>query len=107
MTALYEVADSTGLFAPNDIKVRLRPFTYYKLGEGKTSFLHVFAYIMEGRTVEQKADLSRKITARLNEMFPSISFLSINLQEFELATYCNKSLINPNNKNQDRFFTEV
>jgi 5-carboxymethyl-2-hydroxymuconate isomerase len=59
---------------------------------------------MEGRTIEQKANLSRRITERLNEMFPSISFLSINIREFELATYCNKSLINPGNKNQDRFF---
>jgi len=106
MSAVYEVADATGLFAPNDIKVRLRSFTYYKLGEGKTDFLHVFGNIMEGRTTEQKADLSKRITERLNNMLPILSFLSINITEFELATYCNKSLINPNNKNQDRYFNE-
>ena len=48
---------------------------------------------MEGRTVVQKANLSKKIIERLNEMFPSVSILSINIREFEKATYSNKALI--------------
>lgn len=104
MNAVYEVANSTSLFAANDIKVRLRPFQYYKLGEGKKSFIHIFGYIMEGRSTEQKAHLARQITGRLTELFADISFLSININEFELATYCNKALINPDNTNNDRHF---
>lgn len=104
MQAVYETAEATGLFAKNDIKVRLNPYKYYKLGDGKTSFIHIFSYIMEGRSVEQKADLSKKIIERLNQMFPDISILSMNIKEFELATYSNKSLINPLNISGDRFF---
>jgi 5-carboxymethyl-2-hydroxymuconate isomerase len=59
---------------------------------------------MEGRSVEEKADLSKKIIERLNQMFPDISILSMNLKDFELATYSNKSLINPNNTSGDRYF---
>lgn len=104
MNVVYETANSTGLFAPNDIKVRLRSFEQYKLGQGKVNFIHIFGYIMEGRTTEQKANLSRLIISRLSELQIDTSFLSINISDFELATYSNKSLINPDNKNNDRYF---
>jgi 5-carboxymethyl-2-hydroxymuconate isomerase len=104
MQAVYEVAEASGLFAENDIKVRLRPFQYFKLGKNKKDFIHIFGNIMEGRTTEQKANLSRKIIERLNEMFPEISILSMNIREFEKATYSNKALIHPLNTTHDRHF---
>lgn len=104
MQAVYDVAEASGLFAANDIKVRLRPFQYFKLGKDKKDFIHIFGNIMEGRSTEQKAELSRRIIERLNEMFPDIAILSINIQEFERATYSNKSLIHPLNLANDRDF---
>lgn len=104
MDAVYNVAESTGLFAANDIKVRLQPYQYYRLGEGKKNFLHVFGYIMQGRNTEQKAALSKQMTIRLTELLPEISFLSVNISEFETATYSNKALINPENTDHDRHF---
>lgn len=104
MDAVYEAADGRGLFAPNDIKVRLQPYQYYKLGTGKKNFLHVFGYIMQGRNTEQKADLSKQICNQLSELLPDISFLSVNINDFEAATYSNKALINPENSDQDRHF---
>ena len=104
MQAVYDVAEATGLFAVNDIKVRLRPYQHFKLGAGKKDFVHVFGNIMEGRSVEQKADLSRRIIERLNEMLPDISILSISIREFEMATYSNKALIHPLNITNDRHF---
>lgn len=83
MQTVHDVAEATGLFALNDIKVRLRPYQYFKLGDGKKDFIHIFAYIMEGRSTAQKENLSRKIIERLNEVFPAISILSINISEFE------------------------
>jgi 5-carboxymethyl-2-hydroxymuconate isomerase len=104
MQTVYDVAEATGLFAENDIKVRINPYKHYKLGKTKKNFIHVFGNIMEGRTTEQKADLSRKIILKLNELFPDISIVSMNVREFEKATYCNKSLINPLNTKGDRHF---
>ena len=60
MQAVYDAAEATGLFAANDIKVRLRPYQYFKLGEDKKDFIHIFGNIMEGRSTEQKANLSKK-----------------------------------------------
>ncbi|MGN6340281.1 MAG: 5-carboxymethyl-2-hydroxymuconate Delta-isomerase [Ginsengibacter sp.] len=104
MEAVYEAAEATGLFAENDIKVRINPYKYYKLGKGKNGFLHIFGNIMEGRSIEQRENLSRKIIERLHQMLPEISILSINISEFEKATYCNKSLINSLNAKDDRHF---
>ncbi|WP_336702593.1 5-carboxymethyl-2-hydroxymuconate Delta-isomerase [Chryseobacterium indologenes] len=104
MDAVYEVANGTGLFAPNDIKVRLQSYQYYKLGSGKKNFLHVFGYIMQGRSTEQKANLSKQICTRLSELLPDISFLSVNISDFEAATYSNKALINPENMDKNRHF---
>jgi 5-carboxymethyl-2-hydroxymuconate isomerase len=104
MLAVYDAAEATGLFAVNDIKVRLRPYHYFKLGTGKRDFIHIFGHIMEGRNTEQKENLSRKIIERLNDMFPDVSILSINISEFEKATYSNKALIHPLNMTSDRHF---
>jgi 5-carboxymethyl-2-hydroxymuconate isomerase len=104
MQAVYEIAESTGLFAENDIKVRINPYTHFKLGADKKNFIHVFGYIMEGRTKEQRANLSKKIINRLNEMFPDISILSMNISDFEKATYCNKAMLHPLNTSGDRHF---
>jgi len=104
MEAVYDTAYASGLFAKNDIKVRICPFTHYKLAEGKSDFLHVFGYIMEGRTPEQKQDLSTAIIKKLNELLPAISILSMNISEFEKESYCNKSLIHPYNTSNDRHF---
>ncbi|MEJ5105038.1 5-carboxymethyl-2-hydroxymuconate Delta-isomerase [Chryseobacterium sp. MYb328] len=104
MDAVYTVAESAGLFAANDIKVRLQPYQYYRLGKHKNNFLHVFGYIMEGRSTEQKADLSTQIVTLLTALLPDVSFLSVNINEFEAATYSNKALINPENNDRDRHF---
>ncbi|MET3035317.1 5-carboxymethyl-2-hydroxymuconate Delta-isomerase [Chryseobacterium sp. NRRL B-14859] len=104
MEAVYTVADSTGLFAPNDIKVRLQPYQYYRLGNHKKNFLHVSGYIMEGRSTEQKAHLSKQISICLTALIRDISFLSVSINEFEAATYSNKALINPENTDQNRHF---
>jgi len=93
MQAVYDTAEATGLFAEGDIKVRINPFKYYKLGEGKNDFIHVFANIMQGRNTEQKSDLSKKIVAALNTIFPSVPIISVNITDFEKATYCNKSMV--------------
>lgn len=106
MDAVYEVAEDSALFAKNDIKVRIVPFKYYKLGGEKKNFIHVFGNIMEGRTTKQKANLSKKIIERLNLIFPEVPIISMNIREFEAATYCNKSLINPENTTHDRHFND-
>jgi 5-carboxymethyl-2-hydroxymuconate isomerase len=93
MRAVYDTAEATGLFAKGDIKVRINPFNHYRLGEGKDAFIHVFGNIMQGRTIIQKSDLSKAIITRLKSMFSDVPIISMNITDFEKATYCNRSMI--------------
>ncbi len=90
---VFDTAVSTGLFAKADIKVRINPFKYYNVGNTKEDFIHIFANIMEGRNIAQKSNLSNSIVAELKLMFPDIPVISINIRDFEKATYCNKSMV--------------
>ncbi|MBV1888406.1 MAG: 5-carboxymethyl-2-hydroxymuconate Delta-isomerase [Urechidicola sp.] len=90
---VLETAFSTGLFEKNDIKVRLNPFKHSLVQEGENDFIHVFGNIMEGRTDEQKADLSKAIVKKLKQLFPEVPIISINIRDFEKASYCNKAMV--------------
>ncbi len=90
---VYDTAVATNLFEKGDIKVRINPFEYYTIGNTQDDFIHVFANIMEGRTVTQKKNLSDSIITELKLMFPNVSIISINIRDFEKATYCNKSMV--------------
>jgi len=93
MQTVYGIAESTGLFADGDIKVRINPFSHFKLGPSKQSFIHIFGNIMEGRNTVQKAGLSNKIISELKKMFPGVPIISMNIREFEKETYCNRSMV--------------
>ena len=93
MQKVYDAAESTKLFDEGDIKVRINPYKYYNVGNTTNDFIHVFANMMEGRSVTQKSKLSKKIVAELKMMFPDVPVISINIRDFEKATYCNKSMV--------------
>ena len=93
MQTVYNSAESTQLFDEGDIKVRINPFQYYNIGNSKNDFIHIFAYILEGRNTDQKSNLSKTIIRKLKIMFPEVPIISINIQDFEKATYCNKSMV--------------
>lgn len=90
---VHDTAESTGLFAKGDIKVRINPFTLYRVANTKDDFIHVFGHIMGGRTTEQKAELSRRIVSKLKDMFPAVPVISMNVSDFDKATYCNRKMI--------------
>jgi len=48
---------------------------------------------MEGRTPEQKADLSRKIVFKLNQLFPEVPIISMNIRDLEKSSYINKTML--------------
>jgi 5-carboxymethyl-2-hydroxymuconate isomerase len=90
---VHHAATSTNLFDEGDIKVRVNPFAIYSVGNKREDFIHVFANIMEGRSVEQRAALSKLIVSELVSMFPHVPNIAINVAEFERATYCNRAML--------------
>ncbi|MCK0190431.1 5-carboxymethyl-2-hydroxymuconate Delta-isomerase [Arenibacter sp. F20364] len=90
---VYDTAESTELFDKGDIKVRINPYKFYTIGNTSDDFIHIFANIMEGRSTAQKSNLSKNIIEALKPMFPEVPIISINIRDFEKATYCNKSIL--------------
>ena len=93
MNNVYDTAESTGLFDDGDIKVRIHAYKHYNNGNTRNDFIHVFANIMEGRSINQKQQLSKKIVLNLKMMFEQVPIISINIRDFERATYCNRTMI--------------
>ncbi|MEO9872077.1 5-carboxymethyl-2-hydroxymuconate Delta-isomerase [Ekhidna sp.] len=92
LKAIHDEAVASRLFAESDIKVRIERFEKSMVG-GKLDhpFIHVFGYIMQGRTTEQKAALSKSIVIKLNEMLPHVPAIAMNVSDFEATTYFNKA----------------
>jgi 5-carboxymethyl-2-hydroxymuconate isomerase len=90
---LHEVALSSGLFDEREIKVRVNAFAVYATGNRREDFIHVFSSVMQGRSVEQRANLSRLIVGELVAMFPQVANIATNVAEFEKATYFNRSML--------------
>lgn len=93
---VYDCAASSGLFASEGvggIKVRINSYDHFLTVGTKDDFIHVFGNIMEGRTVEQKSTLSNLIVSKLKSLFPDVPIISMNIREFEKATYANKSTV--------------
>lgn len=90
---VYDTAKATNLFDKGDIKVRINSFKHFNVGNSKDDFIHVFANIMEGRTDYQKKLLSASIVTELEYIFPNTPIISMNIRDFDKASYYNKSMI--------------
>ncbi len=93
ITRLHRVVNASGLFTESDIKVRVHPFAIHSTGGGREDFIHTFAWIMQGRSIEQRAALSKAIVSELSAMFPQLPRIAANIAEFERATYFNRAML--------------
>lgn len=89
-------ARTTKLFSKNDIKVRVNPYTRYDVGGSTKDFIHVFGYILQGRTEDQKAMLAKNLVKALTSMFPYVENIAASVEEFSLNGYYNRNLLSLN-----------
>ncbi len=93
MQELFDVAESTGLFKKGDIKLRIKTYKHFNNAGSNHDFIHVFGNIMEGRTADQKNDLSKKMVTKLCKMFPDVPIVSMNIRDFDKAGYFNRPMV--------------
>jgi len=93
MQKVYNTAEATQLFSKGDIKVRIKPYKHYNIGNTKDDFIHVFSYILEGRSDTEKNILSKRMITELKILFRNVTIVSINIKDFEKAGYCNKFMV--------------
>lgn len=93
LARLHHATNSTGLFDESDIKIRVNPYQAHSIGGQQQDFIHVFSHIMQGRTLEQRADLAKAIVSELVCMFPQVPRIATNIAEFEKASYFNRAMM--------------
>ena len=71
----------------DDIKVRLAPFTHILAGDGRTSFLHITVYLLDGRPDALKETLSSALRDVLDERFSRVQSISIDVRDMKRACY--------------------
>ena len=90
---VYETAMETNIFNPRDIKVRIRTDEHFLTGGEQEDYLHVFSWIMSGRTTQQKKTLSDAIVRALEPLYPGLRFIAMNVAEFDKDTYTNLRML--------------
>ncbi len=71
----------------DDIRVRLLPYTHILAGDGRTSFLHVTVYLLDGRPDALKETLSVALRDDLDKRFPNTQSISIDVRDMNRACY--------------------
>jgi 5-carboxymethyl-2-hydroxymuconate isomerase len=84
---VHDAAMGTGLFHKGTVKVRIHVCDHYTVGGTADDFVHTIAYIMVGRTEEQRANLSRQILLALQAQLPTVGILTVDIREINRATY--------------------
>lgn len=88
---VHTAANSTELFSETNIQVRINFYDDYSVGNVKEDFIHVFAHILEGRTAEQKLELSKAVVKQLAEMLPQVPTIGIDIKDLEKGTGFSKN----------------
>ncbi|MBM7074359.1 hypothetical protein JQC92_20420, partial [Shewanella sp. 202IG2-18] len=81
------------LFSENDIKVRLRSYDEDSIGNEAKPFIHVFSFILKGRSESQKEHLSKLVVGKLSEILPDTLHISMNIQEVEKEDFFSRKML--------------
>ena len=83
----YQGALQSGLFSPEDIKVRAISYAHYSVGGLQAPFIHVTTRLLPGRTSEQKAALSNSILTQLLALELKNTTISVESIDIDAACY--------------------
>jgi 5-carboxymethyl-2-hydroxymuconate isomerase len=84
---VYDSALNSGLFSRDNIKARLKVYDVSLVAGEDHDFIHVWGYIREGRTEEQKNRLSEDIVSTLKTLYPDAYLVSCDIRELDEASY--------------------
>lgn len=87
LQAAYNSVKDSGLFDIQAIKGRSICYTHYMLPDGARNFIHITVSILEGRSEEECAALSKQIFNAVKHLSTDIDRLSVDINEMTKATY--------------------
>jgi len=84
---VFDVALHSGLFAKTNIKSRLKIYDESLVAGEDHDFVHVWGYIRQGRSDEQKRALSENIVKTIKALYPDIFLVSCDIRELDEGSY--------------------
>ena len=85
--AAHDGAMDSGLFPEYDIKTRATGYRYHRTGQTRDSFVHVAVHLLDGRTDEQKIQLSEALLARIEPLLPEVASVGVEILDIHRASY--------------------
>lgn len=91
---VLNAAMDTHLFddSPGGAKVRINSYNHYLNDYKNTDFIHTFVHILEGRTDQEKKDLSTRITMAIMKICPETPIISTQVIDIMKAGYTSKTM---------------
>lgn len=87
MQITYDSGVSSGVMQASDIKVRARPYDYYRLVNDGDSFLHVTVFLLGGRTNEQKEHVALTLRENLQSYLTDVTSVSVDIRDMNRQAY--------------------
>ncbi len=84
---VLECGASMDFIKRDDIKTRLLPYSHFLAGDGRTSFMHVTVFLLEGRSDAMKETLSIALRDVLDKRFPHVQSISIDIRDMNPVCY--------------------
>ncbi|EGU30061.1 5-carboxymethyl-2-hydroxymuconate isomerase [Vibrio ichthyoenteri ATCC 700023] len=86
---LHHAAIQSGLFDAPSLKSRALRYHHWLIGEAGDSidFIHITFELLDGRTQEQKRELSRQLMAVLQQQASHIGSLTINVRDMDKSSF--------------------
>jgi 5-carboxymethyl-2-hydroxymuconate isomerase len=79
------------LFQLDHIKLRTKSYEFYQKGDvEQAGFIHVTVRILQGRTIEQRQDLSEKVLLEFDNLALKDMTITVEIIEMETASYSKK-----------------
>ncbi len=91
---LHQVAIKSGLFDTGAVKSRALRCHHWLVGEeaDQVDFIHISFDLLEGRTAEQKRELSRQLIEELQSQAGHVRSLTVNIRDMDKA--CFQKIVN-------------
>lgn len=93
MQIAFDSGVASGVMQAIDIKVRARPYDFYRLVDEGDSFLHVTVFLLDGRTDAQKEHVAVVLRENLQAYLVDVTSVSIDIRDMNAQAYKKRVLV--------------
>lgn len=87
MQITFDSGVQSGVMQAADIKVRARPYDFFRLANDGDSFLHVGVFLLDGRSDDQKEQVALILRENLQSYLVDVTSVSIDVRDMNRQAY--------------------